>query len=57
MIVIQRRFSDVRVKDTEISPTIEMDGGGGGGNLPMVLQIYERADSFGIKSESCNDNE
>ena len=28
MIVMQRRFSDVRVKETEISPTIEMSGGG-----------------------------
>lgn len=37
MIVIQRRFSDVRVHDTEVSPTIEMSGGGGGGNLPMIL--------------------
>ena len=26
MIVIQRRFSDVRIHDTEISPTIEMSG-------------------------------
>ena len=41
MIVMQRRFSDVRIKDTEISPTLEQDGGGGGGNLPMVLIIDE----------------
>ena len=41
MIVIQRRFSDVRIKHTEISPTLEQDGGGGDGNLPMVLIIYE----------------
>jgi hypothetical protein len=29
MIVMQRRFSDVRIKDTETSPTLEMSGGGG----------------------------
>lgn len=41
MIVMQRRFSDVRIKDTETSPTLEMSGGGGGGNLPIVLIINE----------------
>lgn len=45
MIVIQRRFSDVRVKETEISPTIEMSGGGGGGNLPMVVVEHEAKDT------------
>lgn len=41
MIVMQRRFSDVRIKDTETSPTLEMSGGVGGGNLPMILIIDE----------------
>ena len=41
MIVMQRRFSDVRIQDTEIRPTLEMSGGGGGGNLPIVLIIDE----------------
>lgn len=37
LIVIQRRFSDVLVRDTETSPTIEAGGGEGGNNLPMIL--------------------
>lgn len=47
MIVIQRRFSDVRIKETEVSPTLEMSGGGGGGNLPMILEIEDESDSDG----------
>lgn len=30
LIVVQRRFSDVRITETEISPTIESDAGGVG---------------------------
>lgn len=37
-IVLMRRFSDVRVYTNGISPTIENRAGGGGGNLPMILQ-------------------
>lgn len=29
MIVIQRRFSDVRIAETETAPTIEAGAGGG----------------------------
>lgn len=39
MIVIQRRFSDVRVNDTETSPILENGAGSGGNTLPMLLQI------------------
>ncbi|MBR3243026.1 MAG: hypothetical protein IKF90_10050 [Parasporobacterium sp.] len=38
MIVIQRRFSDVRIRETETAPTIEAGVGGGGGNIPMILE-------------------
>lgn len=37
MIVIQRRFSDVIIRETEISPTLEAGGGEGGNNMPMIL--------------------
>lgn len=37
MIVMQRRFSNVMVKDAEVSPTLEAGGGEGGNNLPMIL--------------------
>lgn len=37
MIVIQRRFSDVIVRETETSPTLEAGGGEGGNNMPMIL--------------------
>ena len=36
MIVVVRRFSDVRIYETEIAPTIEMGSGSGGNNLPMI---------------------
>lgn len=42
MIVMVRRFSDIRIYETETAPTIEMGSGSGGNNLPMV--VYE-ADS------------
>ena len=41
-IVLQRRFSNIIVQDTEIAPTIEAGGGEGGNNLPMIL--YEADD-------------
>ena len=37
MIVLQRRFSNVIVTETEVSPTIEAGAGEGGNNLPMIL--------------------
>lgn len=37
MMLVQRRFSDVLVSETDISPTIEAGGGEGGNNLPMIL--------------------
>lgn len=51
MIVMMRRFSDIRIYDTEVSPTIEMSGGGGGGNLPMVvmsIDSYNQAASLEV---------
>lgn len=39
MLVLVRRFSDVRIYETETSPTIEQGSGAGGNNVPMVLQI------------------
>ena len=41
MIVVVRRFSDVRIYETEIAPTIEMGSGSGGNNLPMILMLDE----------------
>ena len=35
--MIQRRFSNVKVMDTERCPCIEAGAGEGGNNLPMVL--------------------
>lgn len=37
---MSRRFSDVRIYDTEISPTLENGTGEGGNNLPMILKSY-----------------
>lgn len=34
---MQRRFSNVIVTETDISPTIEAGAGEGGNNLPMIL--------------------
>ena len=40
-----------------IVQTLNERMGTGGGNVPLVLEIYdEGTDSFGIESESCNDN-
>lgn len=44
MIVIVRRFSDVRIYETETAPTIEMGSGSGGNNLPMILQTKDDED-------------
>ena len=37
LLVISRRFSDIRVYESDASPTIETGSGDGGNNLPMVL--------------------
>lgn len=44
MIVMVRRFSDVRIYDTEISPTLEQGAGGGGNNLPMIVDVKDEAE-------------
>lgn len=41
MIVMVRRFSDVRIYETETSPTIEQGSGGGGNNLPMIVMSID----------------
>ena len=38
MLVLQRRFSDLIIRETDCSPTIEAGGGEGGNNLPMILE-------------------
>ena len=38
MIVVNRRFADIRVQDTEISTTLEGGSGDGGNNLPMIVE-------------------
>ena len=38
MLVIERRFSDIRFYETETSTTIEGGSGDGGGNVPMILE-------------------
>ncbi len=43
MIVMQRRFSDVRIYDTEISSTLEQGSGSGGNNLPMIVDVKDGA--------------
>ena len=45
VLVLQRRFSDVIIRDTDVSPTLEAGGG------PRRKQL---ADSFGKQSESCD---
>lgn len=50
MIVMVRRFSDVRIYDTETAPTIEMGSGSGGNNLPMILQAKD--DDESIRSDN-----
>lgn len=50
MIVMVRRFSDVRIYDTEIAPTLEMGSGSGGNNLPMILQAKD--DDGSIRSDN-----
>lgn len=37
MIVVQRRFSNVMIEDTETTPTLESAMGNGGGNIPIIL--------------------
>ena len=39
MLVIQRRFKNVFLQDTEVSPTLESAMGNGGGNIPIIMEI------------------
>ena len=48
--------SRVTIREDGIVQSLTSHCGTGGGNVPMVMLIYERADSLGIESESCNDN-
>lgn len=37
-IILQRRFSNVILSYDDIAPTLEAGAGGGGNNLPMIIQ-------------------
>ena len=39
MIILQRRFSNVIITETEICPTLEAGAGEGGNNLPMIMEM------------------
>lgn len=41
VLILQRRFDNVTVSITETSPTIEAAMGCGGGNIPIVLAVFE----------------
>lgn len=58
-IVVENHPNDSRVKIREDGICQALTGrmGTGGGNIPLVLIQTDGTDSFGIKSESCNDNE
>lgn len=49
VLVLQRRFSNITVTDTEVSPTIEAGGGEGGNNLPMIVEPIVFKDDITIK--------
>ena len=52
MILMQRRFSNVIITDTETAPTIEAGAGGGGNNLPMIMQTFNQiSQSAGYKKD------
>lgn len=38
VLILQRRFSDVLLCDEDVAPTLEAGAGGGGNNLPMIMQ-------------------
>ena len=57
MIVIVRRFSDVRIYETETAPTIEMGSGSGGNNLPMIVEEHEDICDTRSRRAGCNDAE
>lgn len=44
MILMVRRFSDVRIYETETAPTIERGCGSGGNNVPLLLVSVGEAD-------------
>ena len=58
-IALEHHPNDSRIKIAEdgICQSLSARMGTGGNNVPLVLQINERTDSFGIKSESRNHNE
>ena len=57
-IALEHHPNDSRIKisEDEICQSLSARMGTGGNNVPLVLQINEAADSFGIESESRNDN-
>lgn len=38
MYLIERHFSEVRIYEDEISPTLRANAGTGGGNVPVILE-------------------
>lgn len=56
-ILIEVNQTDARYKETKVSQALKARMGTGGGNVPLVVMIDEKPDSFGIQSETRNDNE
>ena len=53
MLVLQRRFSNIVLQDTNVSPTIEAGGGEGGNNLPIILQSNQNNAQVYEDEETC----
>lgn len=64
LMILTRRFSNVTIKEKDISPCIEAGAGEGGNNLPIIAIEYEktketdaRALYAPIQSKQSRDNE
>lgn len=54
VLVLQRRFSDVRIYDTEICTSLESGGGEGGNNLPMIVEEANAEGNRNIEPRSAS---
>lgn len=54
VLVLQRRFSDIRIYDTEICTCLESGGGEGGNNLPMIVEEANAEGNRNIEPRSAS---
>lgn len=55
-IILESNQNHATITDNGVCPTLPASMGMGGGYVPMVVEIHENTNGFGINSTKCRKN-